>query len=49
MNYKEGELPNIDQMIFGFDNLESTKRWKFLNSIKKAAEGVGIKNPSLSG
>lgn len=49
MNYKEGELPNIDQMIFGFDNLESTRRWKFLNSIKEAAENVGIKNPSLIG
>lgn len=49
MNYKEGELPDMSQMIFGFDNLESTKRWQFLNSIKEAAEGVGIKNPSLSG
>lgn len=49
MNYKEGERPNIDQMIFGFDNLESTRRWKFLNSIKEAAENVGIKNPSLIG
>ena len=49
MNYKEGELPNIDQMIFGFDNLESTRRWKFLNNMKQAAENVGIKNPSLIG
>ena len=49
MNYKEGELPSIDQMIFGFDNLESTKRWKSLNDMKQAAENVGIKNPSLSG
>jgi hypothetical protein len=49
MNYKEGELPDFSQMIFGFDNLESTKRWQSLNSIKKAAESVGIKNPSLSG
>ena len=49
MNYKEGELPDMSQMIFGFDNLESTRRWKSLNSMKRAAENVGIKNPSLIG
>lgn len=49
MNYKEGELPDMSQMIFGFDNLESTRRWKSLNNIKQAAENVGIKNPSLIG
>lgn len=49
MNYKEGELPDVSQMIFGFNNLESTRRWKSLNFIKRAAENVGIKNPSLIG
>ena len=49
MNYKEGERPDINQRLFGFNNLESTRRWKFLNSIKEAAENVGIKNPSLIG
>lgn len=49
MNYKEGERPDINQRLFGFKDLESTRRWKFLNSIKEAAENVGIKNPSLIG
>ena len=49
MNYKEGERPDINQMIFGFNNLESTRRWKSLNNIKQAAENAGIKNPSLIG
>lgn len=49
MNYKEGELPSINQTIFGFNNLESSRRWKSLNNIKQAAENVGIKNPSLIG
>lgn len=49
MNYEEGKLPNIDQMIFGFNNLESSKRWKSLNDMKETAEEVGIKNPSLIG
>lgn len=49
LNYEEGETPSIEQLAFGFDNLESTKRWKSLNDMKQAAENVGIKNPSLIG
>lgn len=49
LNYEEGETPSIEQLAFGFDNLESSKRWKSLNDMKQAAENVGIKNPSLIG
>ena len=34
LNYEEGETPSIEQLAFGFDNLESTKRWKSLNDMK---------------
>lgn len=51
LEYKYNDFynPTVEQMVQGFTNLKTSRRWKSLNDMKQVAEDIGIKNPSLVG